>query len=142
MYLDVLDSIEGYCHIRILKILRSVTTMIKSGSNRYTLFLVYSDSHALSMYICIHTYIYIHRYMYTYIYDHFFSCWLYNLAQLVESAQVKNRHRLIVERTLITISCESDFCRRRKVGTVGQRGMHVVDLTDARAAMFSHWPTS
>lgn len=43
----------------------------------------------------------------------------------------------------MTTSCEKDFCPGRKVGTVGQRGMHAADFTDAQGAMgifpqFSH----
>lgn len=32
----------------------------------------------------------------------FFSCSFYNLGQLIESAQMENRHRLIMEKTLMT----------------------------------------
>lgn len=33
----------------------------------------------------------------------------------------------------MTTGCENDFCPGRKVRTVGQRGTHAADFTDAQA---------
>lgn len=48
---------------------------------------------------------------------------------------MEKRHRLIMEKTLMTTSCKNEFCPAKKVGTVGQRGTHAVNFTDVLGAM-------
>lgn len=43
---------------------------------------------------------------------------------------MENRHRSIIEKIIMATGCENDFCHGRKVGTVGQRGIHAADFTD------------
>lgn len=63
--------------------------------------------------------------------------------QLVAHTQMENRHRLI----LMAPGCESDVCHWRKVGTVGQGGVHTADFTGMQDSVgifpqFSHWSPS